>query len=372
MQCLSAAWTRRARLTLLAVGVAVLHGYVVVATSQPAPASAPSLTTDMRVQLRWLTDVGSAGARAAPAPESERSTPSKVVKRRIVRQTPEVEATAEAAKRASVAHATTHAAQGAANLEHEALPLRDSTETFHPPDLRHASPDVAAADSSPPPTYATRLPPPRTLRYSVSRADAQGTGEIRWEHDGHRYRAALRAEGPGVPTHDWLSEGRLGEDGVEPTRMLTHRKGRAVAAANFDVDAGTVSFSGPKDVRALSRGAQDRLTWLLQLAAIVDADPARFNAGAHVDLQVIGPRGDAAVWRFEFVGPSRIVLANGSFLQALEVVREGRWTHDVDARLWLDPADHHLPVRWQWQMRGLRQAPVVWERVTSEASATPP
>jgi hypothetical protein len=50
----------------------------------------------------------------------------------------------------------------------------------------------------------------------------------------------------------------------------------------------------------LAAGAQDRLSWIVQLAAIVQArHPA---AGERIVMQVAGPRGDADAWQFDVLG----------------------------------------------------------------------
>ncbi len=60
-------------------------------------------------------------------------------------------------------------------------------------------------------------------------------------------------------------------------------------------------------------GTQDRLSWMLQLAAIVEAAPERHGPGARVSMFVVGARGDADVWTFE-AHDDRVELEDSVFL----------------------------------------------------------
>lgn len=394
-------WARHARWLGIASIVVAVHGHLVLMT-ESVPMRGPHAHREaappMRhvpMQWRWLPELAThqghgaspqieaeareAAARGAasgqPRPERKMQALPKAAARQIKFDASSTRAVVPAVDNpptlgpsASTDSVTTESDPPTVGAEGERPAAHTPDAAFH----AQVEPPPAEFEAQPPPHYNTRVPPARTLHYRVTRAQALGTGELHWAHDGRSYRATLQSQGPGLPSHDWSSEGRLGSDGIEPSRMLTRRKGRLAAAANFDIDAGTASFSGPREVRALARGAQDRLTWLLQLAAIVDADPERFVSGAHIDVQVIGPRGDASVWRFEILGPSNVALVEGGVITALELVRRGQRLHDLEARVWLDPRDHHLPVRWQWQMLGLRQPPVVWDQARTGPASTPP
>jgi hypothetical protein len=84
---------------------------------------------------------------------------------------------------------------------------------------------------------------------------------------------------------------------------------------------------------------------MLQLAAIVEADPARFVPGERITLFVTGTRGDAEAWEFVVLGTVPVDLAAGSFAEALHLRRKAQRPYDLQADVWLDPARHHLPVR---------------------------
>ena len=83
---------------------------------------------------------------------------------------------------------------------------------------------------------------------------------------------------------------------------------------------------------------------MLQLAAIVAAEPQLATPGAKVVMQVTGARGDAGVWVFRCLGLESVDTRAGA-LDALTFVREPREAYDSTVQVWLDPARQHLPVR---------------------------
>lgn len=209
-----------------------------------------------------------------------------------------------------------------------------------------------AAETAPtalpaPPVYATRLPSPGRWHYRMQRGSANGEAELNFElvaseaGDGPGYTLALTAHAAGAPPIDWASRGHLDAAGLAPERFALRRKGRDRQAANFQRDAGKITFSGPTHAHPLPAGAQDRLSWLLQLTAIVAAAPESYGVGSQVQIYVAGARGDAQVWVFVVEG--RESMADGSSL--VKLVREPVRLYDTRAEVWLDPQRQFLPQR---------------------------
>ena len=192
------------------------------------------------------------------------------------------------------------------------------------------------------PTYATRVLAAGSWRYALQRGYASGEARLDWQPTSQG-RYTLRLEGliAGVTVLDWVSTGAQDSAGIAPERFVIRRRGRDSQAANFQRDAGKITFSGPTHEFPLPSGVQDRLTWLLQLAAIVDAAPRSYPAGARVTLLVIGARGGSALWRFAVAGPDRV----GETV-ALKLVHEVERVRDTRVEVWLDPARGHLPLRF--------------------------
>ncbi len=215
----------------------------------------------------------------------------------------------------------------------------------------------AAPEPTPPatggtslPVYPTRLPPAVTLQYAVQRDGPLRAGlqaELRWRPaDDGSYELTL-----GLAATGWASVGRIDAHGLAPERQVETRRGRELRAANFQRDSGRITFSGPQLEFPLLPGAQDRLSWLLQLCAVLEANPALADAGSQVTLFVAGPRGDAGLWTFSSQGTETAELPAGAVAGTVHLQRAAERPYDTRVDVWLDPARHHLPVRLRVQNR---------------------
>jgi len=202
---------------------------------------------------------------------------------------------------------------------------------------------VALAGDTEVPVYKTRLPPPATLRYALRRGLLSGSGELQWRPNGEAYEARLEGRIAGISFITQVSQGGLDEAGIAPRRFTDQRR-RDLRAANFQRDKGLITFSGPTIEYPLLPGSQDRLSCLIQLGAVANAEPQRATPGGRVAMFVAGARGDADVWVFRFVG-SEIVDTDAGPVPAVKFTREPRRPYDTLVEVWLDPARSHLPVR---------------------------
>lgn len=211
----------------------------------------------------------------------------------------------------------------------------------------------AGTPSPPPPLYRTRMPAPVSLHYEIQRGGISGSAELRFAVDEQRYTLQLRGQGgPGLAPH-WSSTGAFDAAGIAPERFAVARRGRERHAANFDRENGRIGFSGPSVNWPLVRGAQDRLSWLIQLAAIAEANPALLAPGQRLQMWVVGAHGDAGLWEFEVRGAAPIEPAPGAAQapQALLLVAEPAHAWAPHVQVWLDPARQHLPVRLELSAR---------------------
>lgn len=195
------------------------------------------------------------------------------------------------------------------------------------------------------PLYPTRPPPAFAYAYDLQRGADRGSLTLRWRPDGEHYEASLSATLADAPWLDLRSSGGFDAAGLAPLRHTDRRRGRSPQAANFQRDGGRVTFSGFETERALAAGAQDRLSWMLQLAAIAAADPALVAPGGQIHMAVVGVRGEADRWTFAHQGDETLALADGSRVRTARLVRLPARAFDTRAEVWLDPARHYLPVR---------------------------
>ena len=279
-------------------------------------------------------------------PGSASVAPRALQVRQIVRPT----AVPEAPPAAAAAQARRLAAPAASPRDQPAavLPPQASSQVTQAPTT---APDTAPAEPSsapggrPVPVYATRLPPAVTLAYEMRRGSANGRAELSWHHADGRYLLTLSSRAPGAQAVGSISQGRLDAHGLAPERYTESRRGRDLRAVNFQREAGRITFSGPRAEYPWIPGAQDRLSWMLQLAAVVDADAALQATDGEIALFVVGTRGDAEVWPFVVLGRETTELAAGAVAGTLHLRRESQRPYDPQVDIWLDPARHHLPVR---------------------------
>ena len=197
---------------------------------------------------------------------------------------------------------------------------------------------------APPPTYQTQLPPPATLRYDVRYKFLRGTGEIRWQPSGASYTLSLTASYAGLTLIEQTSRGLIDAHGLAPTRFIDRRVRHSPETVDFHRDTSTVTASGSPLTAPLPAGAQDGLSWMIQLAAIAAAAPERVAAGKTVSMAVVGKRGKADVWTLRSLGIQEIKTPAGR-TRAVKLVREAREPDDNSAEIWLDPDHGHLPAR---------------------------
>lgn len=210
-------------------------------------------------------------------------------------------------------------------------------------------PQPLADTAEPLPVYPARPAPSQTLNYRLRRGLLGGSAVLEWQRgdpgpEGASYRMRLVARAAGFVMLTQESEGGIDAAGLAPRRFTDQRLRGSTRAANFQPGRGRIGFSGPSVEYAWAPGVQDRLSWMLQLPAIVDANPHLASPGERITLAVVGARGDAAVWVFRFVAEESVETSTGE-RRALRFIRESRKPHDTQAEVWLDPARHHLPLR---------------------------
>lgn len=230
-----------------------------------------------------------------------------------------------------------------------------------PPITPISSPTSAPASvaaSAPPPAVAAqraavRIAEPVRIKYQV-KGQARGlnynaSAVLLWQPHGATYDARLEVSVFLLGSRVQTSSGSLTPQGLAPTRFSDKSKNEQ--AAHFERDKGKISFSGNQPDAALLPGAQDRLSVVLQLAALLAGDPARYPPGSRISIQTAGPR-DAEVWEFVVAGEETVVLPGGE-VPGIKLVRPPRREYDQKVELWFAPSHNFLPIRIKLtQVRG--------------------
>ncbi|MCU4118116.1 DUF3108 domain-containing protein [Variovorax sp. N23] len=213
------------------------------------------------------------------------------------------------------------------------------------PEPAASAPAVASAPIAPPLT--AKLPGSVRLKFSATgqlgSAPMNLFGELEWKQDGQAYDARLSMGALFVTLRSQHSQGTIGPGGIEPTRFSDTRK--AEVASHFVRDQGQVVFSNNAPPVALMPGAQDRLSVMLQLGALMAGDPARYTTDGAIAIQTVGTR-DADLWIFKIGEEELLHLPAGDFV-ARKLTRNPRKPYDDTVELWLAPALGYLPVRFK-------------------------
>lgn len=326
---------RRAAAAGVLLGVLLLHLWLAGFWGLPRPA--PPGRAGQPVMQVLRVEVAPAGpADTAPAVGSDAlpsvlaSVPPGPEPLAPVRAVPELARTAPTSAPPASA-SPTHALP--ADLRSTELAANDDADAEAAP----GSPGTA-----PPPLYATRLPESTALNFTLQRGAASGEARLQWHAEGERYAMQFDARlAGGLPLIEQRSAGQLDGNGLAPDRFTDRRRGRAMQAANFQRDTGRITFSRPRIEYPAWPGAQDRLGWIVQMAAIFSA--AR-EPPSEVTLFVVGARGGAGLWTFRLQGTQTVQTPLGP-VAALYLRRDPERAEDQRVEVWLDPLRGHWPVR---------------------------
>mgnify|MGYP000092978181 CR=1 FL=1 len=189
------------------------------------------------------------------------------------------------------------------------------------------------------------FPPTTRLKYDV-KGEIKGfpyhvNGDLQWSQDGKTYNARMEISHFLLGSRVQTSTGHLGAHGLEPTRFGD--KVRSEVAAHFDYDKNKVTFSANTPDVPMLPGAQDQLSVMLQIAAMLAAEPKLFTPASTLSFQAIGPR-SAEAWVFNIGQTEKLVLPGGE-LSALRLWRDPVGEHDPRAEIWFAPDLGYLPVR---------------------------
>lgn len=218
-----------------------------------------------------------------------------------------------------------------------------SSETASPGDNGPRAATGRQAAATPAPRVA--IPAPARFHYDVVAhtrgISLSGSAQLDWRHDGREYEAQLTLSAPLLRTRTQRSTGLVTPQGLAPLRFSD--KVRSEEAAHFDRDSGKVVFSTNKPQAVLEPGAQDRLSVVLQLGAMIAAQPSRYPAGSHITVQTASTK-EAEPWTFTVEGSETLALPGGR-VPALRLTRDPRKDYDVKLELWLAPGAAYAPVR---------------------------
>jgi Protein of unknown function (DUF3108) len=349
---------------MLVLGIGVFLAHLVVLQTAPAMLDAP----DPASRRAWTTrSIVLNPPAPVPVPQTAQalapaSPPAAAPRPRPLRPTAAAPAAPAAPALAPPAQAAEPAPDANERTVAEAAP---SAEAPAAPSSASAAANVAQSTPTPTPTpvpapaaptretsssiLATTFAVPGSVRLKFNatgfarQLNYEANGELLWLHDGANYEARLETRALFLGARVLSSTGQIGAQGLAPTRFGD--KSRGERAAHFDRDKARVTFSANTPDAPLLVGAQDRLSVLMQLAAMLAGDPARYRPGATISVQTISAR-DADTWLFTVEGEEKLRVADAE-QNTLKLTRNPRREFDTKVQVWFAAALNYLPVKFR-------------------------
>jgi hypothetical protein len=208
------------------------------------------------------------------------------------------------------------------------------------------APDAVPAIATTAPPLADARPVPAllalplrgegSLAYAFVIDGQPGEASLNFRIEDGRYDMTLERRAGDRELPLWRSEGRVGPQGLQPERHRVRRQGRERELLVFDQDAVPPRLLVGARAYMLSAGTQDRLSWWLQLAALMAAEPAP-HVGLRLRMPVAGATG-VHDWDFE------VVARDGDRWLLQRALRRGPGRRALQWSAWLDGQRGFLPV----------------------------
>ena len=319
---------QRKHALLLVAGVVLLHVWVL--SGMPLWFS-PDAGKPLRTQALITRQIEVAAPRAPQVPEPVQPPPTKPKATAI----PTADTSADPSENAKPLKFDDFGQDLAASMS---LPVRSASGVDLPPYKRAGSEGLTEVS-------AFKAPDSAKLKYQVQ-GQVKGfnywaSADLNWQQDGKDYEARLEVSAFLLGSRMQVSKGTLGAEGIMPTRFSD--KTRSELAAHFQRDKGIISFSANSPDAPLLKGAQDRLSVVLQLSSLLAADPTRFPLGTMLSFQTVSQR-EAEVWQFLIEKEELLQLPYGD-IHAIKLNRKPRREFDQNIELWFAPSLGYLPVR---------------------------
>lgn len=361
----------------LTTAVVVAHVVVLQATSNALQASEHKITRPFSTRMIEFKPAAETAAPSAPAPAPTKAPATRRASKPASTQVDSAPSTAASPmiveQNGQLAHV--EPAESAINTAANEVPPPAPAASAALPEPVASSPvTVAVAAPTPEPVAQAPLPAPAhaftlpgsiRLKYNLEGLKDNLTyharGEILWLHDGKTYDARMEISAFLVGSTVFTSTGTITAEGLAPKRYA--RKFRTELAAHFDYEKKRVTFSANTPDRVLLPGAQDQLSVMMQLAAMLAGEPARYPPGTSITLETIGQR-DVETWVVTIEGEEKLSLPGGDIM-TIKLSRGARREFDQKTELWLAPSLGYLPARIKITDRNNDFVDQVWR--TTEA-----
>ncbi|RAR67059.1 uncharacterized protein DUF3108 [Paraburkholderia unamae] len=204
------------------------------------------------------------------------------------------------------------------------------------------------------------VPPSGELQYDTFYNGVRNQpGTIHWSSDGQRYEMVVSVPLPFVGTFTWTSKGHVDAFGLAPDQYIETRGHRPSNVTVFNRTDKQIVFTRTPNSLALSDGAQDRFSMIMQLASLVRGDPDAYKPGVTREFYV-ADNDSGETWPITTIGDETVGTDHG-YVTARHFMRLPRREGDkrrID--VWLAPSLGWLPVRLLQTEPNGTQFELVW------------
>jgi hypothetical protein len=165
---------------------------------------------------------------------------------------------------------------------------------------------------------------------------------LNWRQDGNLYDARWPLYTPRIGEHTRIVTGLLSPQGLMP--VVAELRMPEVLDMRFDYTAQQVHFGALDADAPLRPGAQDRLSVLLQLGALLAGDAGRYPVGTRIELPAVHPSGPGT-WRFTVEAEEQVTALDDRSLPTLRLTHQPEGDNSPRIEVWLGINLEYLPVR---------------------------
>lgn len=205
-------------------------------------------------------------------------------------------------------------------------------------------PSIKSAGDAP-----TLMPHPANITFkttgTVAGIPVEVPSTLIWRHDGTYYEASWVFYHVKAGEQSHFSNGLVTPQGLAPLAGSYRTKIRQ--EMRFDHAGERLEFTPELAEWKMPPGTQDRLSLIIQLAALFAAEPDRYPPGSTISLPVTTASPPSVLtWSF-VVGQENqdIEGLRGTQLRTIHLVHEPSQDSDTRMELWLAPALEYLPAR---------------------------
>ncbi|CAN0623814.1 conserved protein of unknown function [Burkholderia multivorans] len=215
------------------------------------------------------------------------------------------------------------------------------------------------------------VPPSGDLRYdSFFNGMQNSPGTIHWRTDGQTYDLSVSMPVPFVGPFRYRSQGRIDGFGIAPDRYVEQRGKRPEDIAIFNRDTKEIVFTRTPNSLALTDGAQDRFSMLMQLAGLLRAEPDAYRPGVTRQFFVVD-NNSGETWPITVIGDENVRTRAG-FVATRHFMRLPRRAGDMRRiDMWLAPSLGWLPARLVQTEPNGSQIELLWSGPLAAPETTP-